>query len=143
LLSWYDYTFGEPGETLRATWMDFAACRWPEGTQARDVSERFAAMNPPTPPLGANRVVTFSHFMPRIDLMPASVPEAVRMLFPVFGSTRLDTQVRRLGADTHVYGHSHLNRTKRIDGVTYINNAFGYPYEDQIALKRLIPIIAV
>ncbi|MEX1830092.1 metallophosphoesterase [Luteibacter sp. CQ10] len=141
LLSWYDYSFGEPDENLRSTWMDFAACRWPEGTDVDEVSERLAAMNPSEPPTGAERVVTFSHFMPRIDLMPASAPASVRMLFPVFGSTRLDAQLRRLGADTHVYGHSHLNRTKRIDGVTYVNNAFGYPYEEHIAAKRLVPIV--
>lgn len=142
LLSWYDYSFGEPDEALQSTWMDFAACRWPEGIRANDVSERFAAMNPSEPPSGAKRVVTFSHFLPRIDLMPASVPGPVRMLFPVLGSIHLDAQLRRLGADTHVYGHSHLNRAKSIDGVTYVNNAFGYPYEDHIAAKLLVQIVA-
>lgn len=40
----------------------------------------------------------------------------------------------------HVYGHSHINRRARIDGVTYINNAFGYPGEGGISAKQLLCI---
>jgi hypothetical protein len=36
-----------------------------------------------------------------------------------------------------VYGHSHVNRDVAIDGVTYINNAFGYPRETRITAKAL------
>ena len=85
-------------------------------------------------------VITFSHFLPRIDVMPRSVPDEVRILFPVLGTTLLEQQLRRLGSRLHVYGHSHLNRKVDIDGVSYINNAFGYPYETRIAAKRLLCI---
>jgi hypothetical protein len=40
----------------------------------------------------------------------------------------------------HVYGHSHINRRVEIDGVSYINNAFGYPSETAITSKRLLCI---
>jgi hypothetical protein len=39
-----------------------------------------------------------------------------------------------------VYGHSHINRSVRIDGVDYVNNAFGYPGEERIAARRLLCI---
>ncbi len=129
LLAWYDYSFGEPSAELRSTWMDYRACRWPEGTTDPDVAARFAAMNDgPADPMG-DTVITYSHFLPRIDVMPTYIPDAGRNLYPVLGSAQLDRQLRRLNADVHVYGHSHVNRSVTIDGVTYINNAFGYPAE--------------
>jgi len=39
-----------------------------------------------------------------------------------------------------VYGHSHFNRRVQIDGVTYVNNALGYPNESRIAARRLVSI---
>ena len=35
---------------------------------------------------------------------------------------------------------SYVNRQVVVDGVTYINNAFGYPHEKRIAAKHLICI---
>ena len=82
-------------------------------------------------------VITYSHFLPRIDVMPAYIPAASKFLYPVLGSKRLDGQLRNLNSRMHVYGHSHVNRHVKIDRVSYINNAFGYPNETMIALKRL------
>lgn len=141
LFSWYDYTFGAPSDTLRAAWMDFVACRWPDGFHAEEISLHFGALNQTWVPEGVERVVTFSHFVPRIDLLPSSLPAEHRMLFPVLGSTHIDTQLRRLKSQMHVYGHSHINRQRLIDGVIYINNAFGYPHEDRITAKRLTAIL--
>ena len=64
----------------------------------------------------------------------------MRHLDPVLGSTGIDRQLRQLGATLHVYGHSHINRRVAIDGVTYVNNAFGYPQEGMIAARRLIAL---
>ncbi len=38
LLTWYDYSFGEQSEELRAMWMDYRACRWPSGLTEKDVA---------------------------------------------------------------------------------------------------------
>jgi predicted phosphodiesterase len=145
LLSWYDYSFGEPSEQLKSAWSDFYACRWPEGVDAAQVAAHFASLN--EQPMAEYRqylstqrnrtLITFSHFMPRIDLLPASVPAHRRMLDPVLGAVRLETQLRELSPHIHVYGHSHINRSIAIDGVSYINNAFGYPDETRIAAKQL------
>lgn len=140
LLAWYDYSFGEPSEKLRAVWMDYRACRWPKGFTEKDVTAHFAALNDKQVGSANATVITFSHFLPRRDLLPGFSPSADRLLYPVLGSTRLERQLRKLNSKIHVYGHSHVNRHVKIDGVSYINNAFGYPRETRIASKRLMLI---
>jgi predicted phosphodiesterase len=145
LLGWYDYSFGQPGEELKSRWMDYTACRWPNGLTPADVTAHFAALNDPHVNdrhvrIAGDTVITYSHFMPRVDLMPSYIPSAHRYLYPVLGSTQLETQLRRLKANVHVYGHSHVNRRVTIDGVDYVNNAFGYPSETWITSKGLLAI---
>lgn len=140
LLSWYDYSFGEPTAELRSVWMDYRACRWPEGKTENDVAAYFASLNEQHTAPAGDTVITYSHFLPRIDLMPWFIPDGEKMLYPVLGSTRVEAQLRRLNSDIHVYGHSHVNRKVTIDGVSYINNAFGYPSETRIAAKNLMCI---
>lgn len=140
LLSWYDYSFGEPSAELYNVWMDFHACRWPVGFGPSDVARYFMDQNQRIPAQGAAKVITFSHFLPRIDLIPAHVSSRHRLLDPVLGSTQIEQQLRQLGSSIHVYGHSHINRRIGIDGVTYINNAFGYPGEERITARQLLCI---
>jgi predicted phosphodiesterase len=140
LLSWYDYSFGEPSAELRSVWMDYLACRWPAGSTEAQVAAHFAAFNDRHASDAGDLVITYSHFLPRIDVMPGHMPGRVRFLDPILGSSLLDGQVRKLNARMHVYGHSHINRRVEIEGVTYINNAFGYPHEVAIASKRLLCI---
>lgn len=139
MLTWYDYSFGEPSDELRAVWMDYRACRWPSEYSEKDVTAHFSALNDTFTPNGG-KVITYSHFLPRLDLMPSYIPCVSRQLYPVLGSTRLDRELRALRSSLHVYGHSHVNRHVTIDGVTYVNNAFGYPSETHITSKRLICI---
>ncbi|MFC4313505.1 metallophosphoesterase [Steroidobacter flavus] len=140
LLSWYDYSFGEPSADLYGIWMDFHACRWPRGFGPKDVAKHFMDQNQRLSAEGAAKVITFSHFLPRIDLIPAHVSSRHRLLDPVLGSTRIEQQLRHLGSSIHVYGHSHINRRIDIDGVTYINNALGYPGEERITARQLLCI---
>jgi predicted phosphodiesterase len=138
LLGWYDYSFGDPSEELRDVWMDYRACRWPEGLAPGDIAAHFAGMNDSVAPERTAKVITFSHFLPRLDLVPHFVPAKHRMLDPVLGSTQLERQLRELHSILHVYGHSHINRALTLDGVRYVNNAFGYPQEERIAAKQLV-----
>jgi predicted phosphodiesterase len=140
LLGWYDYSFGEPSDELRSIWMDYRACRWPDGHTEKSVAAHFAALNDKHARPADGKVITYSHFLPRIDVMPSAIPAAGRLLYPILGSTQLDVQLRKLNADIHVYGHSHVNRHVTIDGVTYINKAFGYPSETWITSKGLMCI---
>lgn len=146
LLGWYDYSFGEPSAGLREVWMDYRACRWPEGFEPADVARHFSTLNAASAPppaqkvRPARKVITFSHFVPRPDLVPVYVPRKHRMLNPVLGSTLLERQLRQLNSTLHVYGHSHINQSLRIEGTMYVNNAFGYPRETRITAKRLLCI---
>lgn len=143
LFGWYDYSFGKPESDLHKRWMDFHACRWPGGFGPEQVTEHFLRMNPESLPGAhpAERVVTFSHFVPRIDVIPFFIRRVMRHLDPVLGSTGIERQLRTLGSDIHVYGHSHINRRVTLDSVNYVNNAFGYPQESAIAARRLIEIV--
>jgi predicted phosphodiesterase len=140
LLGWYDYTFGAPTRQLMELWMDYQACRWPVGMGPSEVAVHFTEMNHPARACRAAKIITFSHFLPRLDLRPEFVPPAHRYLDPVLGSTLLEGQLRELNSSIHVYGHSHINRSVRIDGIIYVNNAFGYPREARIAARRLVCI---
>ena len=140
LQGWYDYSFGRPSSELLESWMDFHACRWPAHFQMQDVAAHFQALNRAPPPAHRGMLISFSHFLPRIDLMPAYIPRSRRMLYPVLGSASLEEQVRALISRIHVYGHSHVNRQIALDDVVYINNAFGYPDETRISAKELLCI---
>jgi len=137
LLAWYDYSFGSPCEKIKQVWMDFRACNWGAGVNEAEITQFFLEKNTCALPSQTNTTISFSHFLPRIDLMPAFIPSSLRYLYPVLGSSLIDIQARKLGSSIHVYGHSHLNRDITKDGIRYINNAFGYPGEENIASKRM------
>ena len=139
LLAWYDYSFGPPDRDLARTWMDYRACAWPSDYGAAEVTAHFLACNEPSLLDAAGTVISFSHFLPRIDVMPKRA-EGARWFYPVLGTDRLERQIRRLGSTIHAYGHSHVNRHVTIDGVRYVNNAFGYPHERRISRKSLVCI---
>jgi predicted phosphodiesterase len=138
LLGWYDYSFGEPTQELLEGWMDYRACRWPADLSPGDITEYFLLLNDGLLNITNETVISFSHFLPRIDLMPSYIPENRRMIYPVLGSSSLEAQIRRLKPEMHIYGHSHFNRNVTFDHVRYVNNAFGYPQEVSIAAKRLM-----
>lgn len=144
LFSWYDFSFGTPGSDLMRSWMDFVNCRWPDGLDSPgDISAYFLRQNETRLTPSARTIVSFSHFLPRIDLMPPYIPPKHRMIYPVLGSELLDRQIRTLGSAIHIYGHSHVNRDIKIKGVRYINNAFAYPSENRIAMKELHCILEI
>jgi predicted phosphodiesterase len=137
LLGWYDYSFGVPDVELEQCWMDFRACRWPALWTMADVTSYFLKMNNYKRENNEEIIISFSHFLPRIDILPQFGLGRFQYLQPVLGATRLERQVRQLRSAVHVYGHSHVNRQVLRDGTLYVNNAFGYPYEEHIAGKRL------
>jgi predicted phosphodiesterase len=141
LFSWYDLSFGTMSDTLMSKWMDFTHCKWPEALQTPEQQNRFfLEQNNLDLSRTSERVITFSHFLPRIDVMPGFIPHQFRDVYPVLGSPLLDQQIRTLNASIHIYGHSHVNRVLKIKGIRYINNAFGYPSETRIAAKTLLEI---
>ncbi len=140
LFSWYDFSFGEPEPKLRRAWGDFRACRWPDQMRPADITQHFLSMNTAIAPADAATLITFSHFLPRIDVMPEQIPQKYRYLYPVLGSHALGDQVTQLSPALHIYGHSHVTRQVTLDGVRYINNAYGYPSEHRLSDKNLLCI---
>lgn len=139
LLGWYDYSFNQPSPEILLTWADYIACSWPADYDESRITQHFIALNESfLMDKTANQfVISFSHFLPRIDIMPSYIPLGKRNLYSVFGTTLLEKQIRKLGSDIHVYGHSHVNNQVDKDNTIYVNNAFGYPYETRIAAKKL------
>jgi hypothetical protein len=118
-------------------WSDYHLCAWPEEFDQRRITDYFLTLNsrflkPRTVP-----VISFSHFVPRADLLP-DADSSRGFLRPVLGTDRIDAQVRELGSFLHIYGHYHVNRRDQLENVTYINNAFGYPRETHIVAKKLM-----
>lgn len=138
LLGWYDYSFGLPSDQLRTKWRDYRTCYWGELNNRVDaITNYFTKKNEPHLSINNGTVISFSHFLPRIDVMPDRIPSIHRQLYPVLGSNIIESQIRQLQSSIHVYGHSHVNRRVEIDNVTYINNAFGSPRETRISAKQL------
>lgn len=138
LQGWYDYSFGAPSKELKLIWGDFRMCQWPSGYDPEAVTAFFTAQNTPHLSIGREKIVSFSHFLPRTDLIPIFVPATVKALLPVMGTTILENQIRTLQPAVHIYGHSHFNRDVKRGGIRYVNNAFGYPHEIRIARKKLL-----
>ncbi|HKT51034.1 MAG TPA: metallophosphoesterase [Candidatus Angelobacter sp.] len=144
LHGWYDFSFGEPSPDLLGKWADFQICVWPEGLTQAEITQFFLSRNErflERNQMDCNhkRVISFSHFVPRTDLLPANSAGA-NFLRPVLGCHSIESQIRKLGSFMHIYGHYHVNNRRELDGVTYINNALGYPRETAISAKRLLCI---
>lgn len=143
LLGWYDYSFGQPNEALKARWMDYIACKWPDNFTDASITEYFTQHNESRLQVKNKTIISFSHFLPRIDVMPPFIPPYHQMLYPVLGSSRIEAQIRKINPQIHVYGHSHLNQKIKIDNIYYINNAFGNPLERRITRKELLCIFEI
>lgn len=139
LYGWYDYSFARPGRHLLRAWRDYRDCAWPDylGDSAT-INRHFLALNEHLLTESNATVISYSHFVPRIDLMPDGIPPRKRAVYPVLGSKGLGHQVEMLKSQIHVYGHSHVNRSMQKGATHYVNNAFGYPTEDRIARKQLL-----
>lgn len=143
LFGWYDYSFGPPSDRLKSQWADFKTCEWPEGFDEKKVTPYFISLNETSLSIENRHIISFSHFLPRVDLMPFYIPQSQRYLYPVLGTHQLELQIRQLGSHIHVYGHSHVNVSIEKDNTTYINNAFGYPHEKWTTAKKLLRIFEI
>jgi predicted phosphodiesterase len=130
LFSWYQASFDTEnnGDTRTlAGWADFYRCRWPGGIT--DVAEFFLGLNEPYLKPYDGPVVSFSHFLPRPDLLPAIDKLRFKGLPKVAGCAGLEAQIRQLNSSLHVFGHSHISCDRAIDGVRYVQNPLRYPRE--------------
>lgn len=133
LFSWYDLdsiTAAIAEHPELEGWADFYWCRWPQSV-GRSVADFFLQMNEPHIKAYDLPVITFSHFVPRQDLLPDPAFLRFKGLYKVAICHELDKQIRRLGASAHVFGHTHIACDRVIDGVRYVQNHLHYPRERQ------------
>ncbi|KAL7532744.1 hypothetical protein ACHAWF_004225 [Thalassiosira exigua] len=100
-------------------------------------------------------ILTFSHFLPRVELLPEKRYLSLPTLHACVGSTRLERRVRSFsdrrpirdearttgttttGTTTpapatrhlHAFGHTHLSWDATLDGVRYVQAPLAYPRE--------------
>ncbi len=144
----------KPGEdSSLSMWADNYHIRWPSAYNNREVVQQLYHYNArQIPPKPEAPVVTFSHFLPRQELIfPDNfTPDhhSVHDRFPQFNFSRvagcwqLDHQLREAAATLHFYGHQHRNRDRIIEGVRYISHCLGYPAErDYLGVGTVAPLL--
>mmetsp|Transcript_11149 Transcript_11149/g.41644 ORF Transcript_11149/g.41644 Transcript_11149/m.41644 type:complete len:280 (-) Transcript_11149:1130-1969(-) len=146
IVSWYtpDF-FGEDYARKRPNyqrgWLDFRYCHFDEGQphqffrewMEKDIERVLREKEE------HENVITFSHFLPRRELL-SRISVLVRPTFPlVTGNGFIEDCLRRLGSSVHCYGHTHMNGSKVIDGVRYVQHAVAHVGErEQPWYKRLL-----
>jgi Icc-related predicted phosphoesterase len=142
LFSWYDLGFDtDKTEGGLEGWADFHFCKWPQGITKE--FEYLLKLNLPNIKPYDAPVISFSHFLPRLELLPSREHLRFKGLPKVAGCHLLERQIRELKSITHVFGHSHINRDCVIDGVRYVQNALSYPRERSAAsllLKKILEL---
>jgi hypothetical protein len=75
-------------------------------------------------------VITFSHFLPRRDVLPGKNVLFIKFLPKVVGTSKLDIQIRSIpNARVHVFGHTHILWNSVLDGIHYVQRSLKYPRE--------------
>jgi Icc-related predicted phosphoesterase len=132
LFSWYQASFAAADSDDDDTnelegWADYHFCKWPAGLGA--LHDFFLGLNEAHIKDYDQPVISFSHFLPRRELLPAREHLKFKQLPQVAGSLALDEQIRHLKSSVHVFGHSHISYDRVIAGVRYVQNSLRYPRE--------------
>ena len=131
LFSWYDGVFrtrdGRRRIDARQGGPIFTSANGP--TDAAPLSDYFLRLNEPHLKTYDAPVITFSHFIPRSDLLPPKEYLRISWLGNVSVCAALDTQIRQLNSSVHICGHTHTTFDRVIDDVRYVQNAVRYPRE--------------
>jgi len=151
LFSWYtrpedgsDSLFMDKAseDLSRTAWADDHFVRWPDFENGGGAATHFLDRNETRLRTDDDiPAISFSHFLPRRDLMRRTAAEVevegpgIPDSHPYFNFSRvagtdgLERQIRKLRPAVHVYGHQHRNRWREIDGILYVSNCLGYPRE--------------
>lgn len=164
VLAWYHTSFDTEPDVEHArvrpphrVMADFRLCKWPPGLDPNDTSvaafmdrvndERqgwddfLDALEHGTESERRADVITFSHFLPRLELCPEkrmlfypNLPKAVgsdyilRRIAPLATVGR-QPQEEPPRTHVHVFGHTHFGWDHTIDGIRYIQAPVSYPSE--------------
>eukprot|EP00403_Amphidinium_massartii_P001762 CAMPEP_0178380770 /NCGR_PEP_ID=MMETSP0689_2-20121128/5636_1 /TAXON_ID=160604 /ORGANISM="Amphidinium massartii, Strain CS-259" /LENGTH=1354 /DNA_ID=CAMNT_0020000927 /DNA_START=95 /DNA_END=4155 /DNA_ORIENTATION=- len=127
LFSWYNYQFdvADPLPDPNLNRLFDSHSKWP--MPAGDVWQFMLALNRPYLKLPfRDNVVTFSHFLPHVDIpYDKKVPKNGK----VMGCTDLVPQIKALKSKVHVCGHSRRRFANTLDNMLYVNQSLGYQKE--------------
>jgi len=149
LHSWYHSSFDSEADVSDAdllpveqTMMDFHLCKWSDGLTPFDGSDSIArfmdglnenSFRKNTPSSDANSVcgpvISFSHFLPRVELLPEKRALFYPHLAKAVGSLFLGERLRALRPNLHVFGHTHYAWATMLDGVRFMQACLAYPRE--------------
>ena len=73
-------------------------------------------------------LISFSHFLPRIELIPEKRYLIYPPLMRAVGSEPLGRRVHGLQPDLHIFGHTHFGWDSTVDGVRYVQVRGSYIY---------------
>ncbi|NET58830.1 MAG: metallophosphoesterase [Symploca sp. SIO2E6] len=141
LFSWYNCAIPLNTKNIIGAWVDYHRCRWP--LTDIDLAEYFGSLNEPYLRTYEDTVISFSHFLPTVKLLPHPQDLKFERLPEVSISTVLAKQIKLIDSQIHIFGHSHINRDVFIDNVRYIQNALSYPRErkqDVVNLKFVLDL---
>ena len=142
----------EQRRSFRQRWNDFRNMKWPtalttheEFTQGENgrggslaLARAFGDLNTAfldsfekeeRPVSTHTTILSFSHYVPRIELSPEKRFLIAPQLARVIGSNRLEEDIRRLRPDLHLFGHTHIPIGLKCDGIRYAQWPLGYPKE--------------
>ena len=122
-----DFRFARWPDNLSDITDDVA--RWCDGLNDHGWDEFVASIEP------GDKVLSFSHFLPRLELIPEKrmlfYPRLAQASGSEFLRKRVDTLKARVneGNLTHAFGHTHFGWNQTLDGVRYVQAALATPSE--------------
>lgn len=140
--SWHHMSFDtEPAITqwqgipsARYVISDYKRCKWPQPLRDSDesVAQYVDSLNDDMEAVGDQQhddIVSFSHFLPRIELIPEKRYLYLPTLTKAVGSRFLGDRVQKLRPDLHCFGHTHIAWDATLDGIRYVQAALAYEHE--------------
>lgn len=155
LLSWHHQSFDTEPDIDPDAWgripsverlvADYRRARWPSPLSPRDDSvarfvdgiNDYILGDPSLFGKDDAPVMTFSHFLPRIELTPEKRYLTFPTLSKAVGSDYVERRLRLLGSSLHVFGHTHFGWDMELDGVRYVQASLAYPKEWQFRAGSL------
>ncbi|GMH38657.1 hypothetical protein BSKO_06541 [Bryopsis sp. KO-2023] len=156
ILSWHHKSFDtEPGipdvpRASKLTISDYRCCKWAEtGSEepplgSKSIATHLDSLNDDSWIQAAEGcdVITFSHFLPRQELLPEKRFLYYPNVAKAIGSVPLRKRLKRINPNIHVFGHSHFGWDSTLDdGVRYVQCPLCYPGE-RTARARSIALLS-
>mmetsp|Transcript_73596 Transcript_73596/g.130512 ORF Transcript_73596/g.130512 Transcript_73596/m.130512 type:complete len:404 (+) Transcript_73596:69-1280(+) len=82
-------------------------------------------------------IISFSHFLPRIELLPEKRYLYMPSLAKMVGSPLLGRRVERMQPHVHIFGHTHFGWDQVLEGIRYVSPPMGMPRERDQRLSTI------